>query len=81
MTEEIINNSASQLLNYGVLGVFCLFLIGLLIFLWKHLQKREEAHSERTDRFIEITEKYVANEGLQTSLLADLKQLIMMKLK
>lgn len=81
MTEEIINNSASQLLNYGVLGVFCLFLIGLLIFLWKHLQKREEAHLKRTDKFIEITEKYVANESLQTSLLADLKLLIMNKLK
>jgi len=81
MTEEIIASSTSQLLNYGVLGVFCLFLIALLVFLWKHLQKREVEHLKRTDKFIEITEKYVANEVLQTSLLADLKELIMRKLK
>lgn len=81
MSEEIVEQSAGQLLNYGVLGVFCLFLIVLLVILWKHLQKRELDFFNRTDKFIEVTEKYAKSEEAQTLVLKDLKELIMAWLK
>lgn len=76
MPEELVEESANQLLNYGVLGIFCLFLITLLVILWKHLQKREVDFLQRTDKFIEVTENYAKNEAQQTLVLTDLKSLI-----
>jgi len=77
MPDQIVENSANQLLNYGVLGVFCLFLIGLLVILWKYLQKRENGFLKRTDKFIEVTETYAKNESEQTEVLRDLKQFML----
>ena len=77
MQDQIVENSANQLLNYGVLGVFCIFLIVLLYFLWKYLQKRENGFLTRTDKFIEVTETYAKNESEQTEVLRDLKQFML----
>lgn len=77
MPEEIVEQSANQLLNYGVLGIFCLFLIFMLVILWRHIQKRETDFLNRTDKFIEVTEKYAKNEEAQTLILTDLKGLMM----
>lgn len=76
MTEQIVEKSASELLNYGVLGIFCLFLIALLVILWRFLQKKEADYLKRTDKFIEITASYSKNEAEQTIVLKDLKDLI-----
>jgi len=81
MPNEIVEKSADQLLNYGVLGVFCVFLIVLLVFLWRHLQKQDTAFLNRTDKFIEVTEKYAKNEAEQTEVLRDLKQFMLTIIK
>lgn len=81
MPEEIVEQSASQLLNYGVLGIFCLFLIFILVILWRHIQKREIDFFNRTDKFIEVTDKYAKNEAAQTEVLRDLKQFMLSLIK
>jgi len=73
MPNEIVEKSTDQLLNYGVLGVFCIFLIVILVILWRYLQKQEVGFLSRTDKFIEVTEKYAKNESEQTEVLRDLK--------
>lgn len=77
MPDQIVENSANQLLNYGVLGVFCIFLIVLLVILWRYLQKQETGFLSRTDKFIEVTEKYAKNEAEQTLVLRDLKEFML----
>lgn len=81
MPNEIVEKSTDQLLNYGVLGVFCLFLIVLLVILWRYLQKQEDGFLNRTDKFIEVTEKYAKNEAEQTEVLRDLKQFMLTIIK
>ena len=80
MFEQALSESTKVILNYGILGVFCLFLIILLYILWKHLQSREEVYSQRTDKFIEVTERYIKIEAEQTIVLRNLEQLILSKL-
>lgn len=81
MPNEIIEKSTDQLLNYGVLGIFCLFLIVILVILWRYLQKQETGFLNRTDKFIEVTEKYAKNESEQTEVLRDLKQFMLTIMK
>ena len=86
-SETIINGSAQRLLELGIAGVFIITLILAIYFLWKHLQRREELARKRTDEFMEITRKYVANETEQSNVMkanadvmVELKNLIVTKL-
>ena len=81
MPDQIVEKSADQLLNYRVLGIFCIFLIVLLVILWRYLQKQETGFLNRTDKFIEVTEKYAKNESEQTEVLRDLKQFMLTIIK
>lgn len=85
--DDQITNGANQLLNYGALGLFCLFLIVALYLLWKHgeekqklfwshLKKRDEEFLKRVDKFNEITEKYAVQEALQNQTLQSLEKVI-----
>lgn len=76
MQSQIIDQSAGQLLNYGVLGVFCIFLIFVIVILWRFLQKKEADYLKRTDKFIQVTENYSKIETEQTIVLKDLKGLM-----
>lgn len=78
--DEQITNGANQLLNYGVLGIFCLFLIAFLWIFWTFLQKMLKEFLKRTDKFTEVMEKHAVNEAQQTEVMRGLKEVIALKI-
>ncbi len=86
-TSNVLDQSANYLIQLGVAGIFIIFLIVAIYFLWKHLQHKETIAKKRTDEFMYITRKYVENETLQSQamkehskVMTQLKELIVMKL-
>ena len=76
MDEQITNGAANQLLQYGALGVFCLFLIVLSWMLWHFMKTMLGEFLKRVDRFTEVMEKHAVNEAQQTEAIRGLKDVI-----
>lgn len=86
-TANVLDHSTNYLLQLGVAGIFIIFLVVVIYFLWKHLQHKEAIAKERTDEFMLITRKYVENETQQSQAMKEhakvmnqLKELILAKL-
>lgn len=75
-SEQIVANGADSLLQYGALGIFCLFLIGVLWIVWRYLQKRDREFLKRTDKFTDVMKQHAINEVQQTEVLRGLKDVI-----
>lgn len=78
-----VQNISSLLIDYGTLGLFCVFLIFCIVALIKYIQKMDERAEvrtqeflKRTDEFIEVTRQYSVHENAQTELIKEVKQLV-----
>lgn len=74
--DEQITNGANTLLQYGALGVFCLFLIITSWMLWHFMQKMVKEFLKRVDRFTDVMEKHAVNEAQQTEAIRSLKDVM-----
>ena len=74
--DEQITNGANQLLNYGALGIFCLFLITALWIFWSFLQKILREFIKRVDRFTDVSEKFAVGNVKLSEAVKSLREVI-----
>lgn len=74
--DEQLTNGANQLLNYGALGIFCLFLIIALYIFWAFLQKILREFIKRVDRFTDVSEKFAVNNVKLSEAVKSLRDVI-----
>ena len=67
----------NELFNYGVLGLFCIFLIIILYFVWRTLKEDRKEFVSEVKLFRETMNKHSVNEAMQTQVLAELKDFIL----
>lgn len=65
ITEQIAVEGSTMLLNYGVLGLFCLILMVVVIVLWKDNKKT-------VHQFTSIIQSHIKNEAEYKSTLNEL---------
>lgn len=69
--ENIIQESLTQILSYGIIGVVCIALIGVVIKLYKENRAKEKQILELNIKTMEVVGEFHASFNIETKLIND----------